>query len=105
MEKNLYIGSNGHVCAINPHTGEEIWRTKLQDGVLAATKYEDVSIIVREGVIYAGSCGHLFALDATGQILWHNALKGLGHNDIALAFEGHTVQFLQKTVHRQSSSG
>jgi outer membrane protein assembly factor BamB len=50
-------------------------------------------------VVYAGSQGHLFALSgASGEVLWHNELKGLRFNDISLAFEGQSVQFLQKII-------
>jgi hypothetical protein len=31
-------------------------------------------------------------------------LEGLRFNDISLAFEGHSVQYLQKTVQRSSTS-
>jgi outer membrane protein assembly factor BamB len=105
MQKPLFIGSNGYVCAIDPSSGTEIWRTKLQEGMLKATAYQDVSVVVREGVIYAGSQGHLFALDAgSGRVLWHNPLKGLGFNDISIAFEGVSVQYIQKEVRSNSGS-
>jgi hypothetical protein len=71
---------------------------------LSATTYEDVSVIVRDGVIYAGCNGHIFALSPDGRILWHNPLKGVGYNDISMAFEGQSVQYIQKTVHHHSSS-
>ena len=104
MEQNLYIGCNGQVSAIDPQTGEELWRTKLKPGVISATNYEDVSVIVRDGVIYAGCNGHLFALSPDGRILWHNPLKGIGFNDISMAFEGQSIQYIQKTVHQSSGS-
>ena len=104
VNQNLYIGSNGHVCAINPQTGEELWRTSLKTGTLSSTTYQDVAVIVREDIIYAGCYGHLFALSRDGTILWHNPLKGLGHNDISLAFEGHSIQYLQKMVHSQTTT-
>lgn len=104
MQHLLFIGSNGHVCAIDPQSGNEVWRTRLQEGVFNATHLADVSVVVRDSVVYAGSQGHLFALSAqTGSILWHNPMKGLRFNDISLAFEGLSVQYLQKTV-RQSGS-
>jgi|SRR5688572_18561410 len=105
MQDYLFIGSNGHVCAIDPQSGNEVWRTRLQEGVFVATRSEDVSILVKNGKVYAGSHGHLFALSAsTGEVLWHNELKGLRFNDIALAFEGYSVQFIQKTVHKQGNA-
>jgi outer membrane protein assembly factor BamB len=101
----LFIGSNGYVCAIDPESGKEVWRRALQKGVFNATTREDVSVLVRNGIVYAGSQGHLFALAAdTGEILWHNSLSGLGFNDIALAFEGHSIQYLQKTRHTNTHS-
>lgn len=105
MNSHLFIGSNGHVCAIDPQSGAEIWRRRLQENFLGSTRSEDVSVIVKDGTVYAGSQGHLFALSAaSGEVLWHNSLKGLRFNDIALAFEGHTVQYLQKSVHTHSST-
>jgi outer membrane protein assembly factor BamB len=104
MEQPLIIGSNGFVSAIDRGTGAELWRTRLQEGLIKATHSADVSVLVRDGIIYAGSTGHLFALDMAGKILWHNGLDGMGFNDVALAMEGVSVQFLQKTVQSNSSS-
>jgi outer membrane protein assembly factor BamB len=104
MDERLFIGTNGHVCAIDARSGQEVWRTRLQEGIMSATTAADVSVLVRDGVIYAGSQGHLFALSSAGEILWHNSLKGLNFNDISLAFEGQSVQFLQKTVRSSNSS-
>ena len=104
MEERLYIGTNGYVCAIDPQSGVELWRRRLQEGVLKATGHSDVSVIVRQSVVYAGSQGHLFALSAAdGTILWHNEMKGLGYNDVSLAFEGQSIQYMQK-IERQNSS-
>jgi outer membrane protein assembly factor BamB len=105
VQENLIIGSNGCVCGIDPQSGVEVWRTRLQEGVFNATHREDVSVLVRDGIVYAGSNGHLFAMSAeTGKILWHNELKGLRFNDISLAFQGHSVQYLQKTVQRNTGT-
>lgn len=103
MQERLFIGSNGHVCAIEPSSGTEVWRTRLQENVLGATRSSDVTVLVKDGKVFAGSQGHLFALSCeTGEVLWHNELSGLRHNDIALAFEGHSIQYLQKTVHQHN---
>ena len=106
MDQRLFIGSNGHVCAIDPGSGVELWRTRLQEGVMTATHAGDVSVLVKDGRVYAGCQGHLFALHAdSGEVLWHNELRGLRFNDVSLAFEGQSVQYLQKTVHHNSGSG
>jgi outer membrane protein assembly factor BamB len=100
----LIIGTNGNVAAIDSSTGEILWATELRTGgILSSTRGEDVSVIVRDGQVFAGCSGHLFCLSAeTGDILWHNDLKGFGHNDLALALEGVSVQYLEKVVRRSS---
>lgn len=101
----LIIGTNGLVAAIDRSTGAELWRTALQEGVFGATKRTDIAVLVADGAVYAGGAGHLYCLSlANGQILWHNELPGMGYNDISIALEGVSVQYLQKTVHHHSSS-
>jgi outer membrane protein assembly factor BamB len=69
----LYIGIGGHVVAIDPSSGEEIWRTNLKGRTMFVTLME------RDGRIYGGANGELFCLDRdSGEIVWHNKLKGLG---------------------------
>ena len=79
-KRDLIVGIGGHVVAVDPATGEELWRTKLKGGSF---------VTLRQGPdrVYAGAGGELFGLDrATGEILWNNRLKGLGVG--VLAFEG-----------------
>jgi outer membrane protein assembly factor BamB len=104
MQTSLIIGSNGHVAAIDVTDGRELWRTKLQTGVFSTTARSDVSVLVQDKFVFAGSHGHLFCLDVeTGAILWHNELQGMGYNDVSLAMQNVSVQFLQK-VERSSNS-
>jgi outer membrane protein assembly factor BamB len=104
MSSPLLIGSNGYVAAIDVTTGSELWRTKLQTGVFTATAHSDVSVLVQDKFVFAGSRGHLFCLDVeSGSILWHNELQGMGYNDVSLAMQNVSVQFLPK-VERSSSS-
>ncbi len=103
MQHPLVIGTNSHVAAIDPNSGQELWRTKIQSTTLGSGS--DVSVLVKDGFIFAGSNGRLICLDhASGNILWSNELKGLSYNDVSLAMEGVSVQFLQKVVHQNSSS-
>lgn len=90
MDKELlYIGSNGHVAAVDPETGTEAWRASL--GALGA----DVTVMEYQGRVFAGCHGHLFGLDAaTGRVLWKNGLKGMGFNDVTLAIGGQSIQFV-----------
>ncbi len=74
----FYVGVGGHVVAINPGTGEEIWRRKLRGSPF-------VTVQVQGDTVLAGAAGELFCLDAvTGTIRWRNRLKGLGMGLVAL---------------------
>jgi outer membrane protein assembly factor BamB len=96
---NLYIGCNGFVAAIDPSTGREHWRTRLEKGMFSSTAQQSVCVLEHEGRVYAGGHGHLFALDArNGSILWRNELKGLGHNDVTLAIAGKSVQIVSRAT-------
>lgn len=97
----MYIGTNGHVAAVDMTTGHELWRTAL-GGRFSATRINDVCLLQHEGRIFAGSCGHLFCLDATtGSILWHNELEGLGYNDVTLAIADKAIQFTSRSGRRR----
>lgn len=99
----LVLGCNGFVAAIERQTGAELWRTRLQTGVFTATAASDVAVLVAADRVFAGSRGHLFCLElASGRVLWHNELTGMGYNDVALALEGVSIQYLT-TIERQSS--
>jgi outer membrane protein assembly factor BamB len=75
----LVIGIGGHVVAVDPASGAEIWRTKVK-------RSEFVTVSPAGPVVFAGAGGELFCLEAAGgQILWHNKLKGLGNGLIAFA--------------------
>jgi len=106
MNNTLFIGSNGYVAAVDVMTGQERWRTKLQSGAFTATGHSDVSVIVRGGFVFAGSQGHLFCLDAeSGGVVWHNELGGMGYNDVSLALENVSIQYLQKVERHSSGQG
>lgn len=99
-----FIGCNGYVAAVNPYDGAEVWRTRLKPGILSATSHEDVCILEHENRVYAGCGGHLFCLDGVlGKILWHNDLKGLGYNDVALAMAGKSIQIVTKHTDSRSA--
>lgn len=77
--KSLVIGIGGHVVALDPGTGSELWRTKLKSSPF-------VTVTTQGDAIFAGAGGELWCLDpATGAIRWHNALKGLGLNVVGFA--------------------
>lgn len=78
----LYLGTNGHVAAIDPATGVEVWRVKLESHAL-------VTLLVRGNMVFAGCRGILYGLHGqTGRVLWKNDLPRMSYGHICLAMEG-----------------
>ena len=101
----IYGGTRGHVFAIDPTTGEERWRTKLSTGFFNAAYAQDVMVLVRDGIVIAGCNGHMWGLDAKGgDLLWHNALSGLGNGAVTMATDGVAIQYVHKHTHSSSNS-
>ena len=93
----LIIGCNGYVAALSAGDGQELWRTKLREGVLGGSRGSDVSVLIDGDYIFAGCHGRIYALKATdGEILWANDLKGMGFNEVALARQGTNTQFITR---------
>ncbi len=77
----LFVGTHGHVLALNKANGREVWATSLPK-----TGYSLVSILVDDGVLFCASGGRTFALDiSNGEVLWTNQLKGKGSGLVYLA--------------------
>ncbi len=93
----LIIGCNGYVSAINSSNGEELWRTKLRDGLMGGSRGSDVSVLIDGDMIFAGCNGRTYALrSSNGEILWQNEMKGMGINEVALARQGTNTQFVTR---------
>ncbi|HWB28411.1 MAG TPA: PQQ-binding-like beta-propeller repeat protein [Chitinophagaceae bacterium] len=93
----IVAGCNGYVSAIRVSDGEEIWRTKLWASVFGGSRGLDVSVIINGPAIIAGCSGRVFALNAIdGKILWENDLKGIGYNEVSLAAQGTSTQFITR---------
>ncbi|MEO8405840.1 MAG: PQQ-binding-like beta-propeller repeat protein [Chitinophagaceae bacterium] len=102
---NLIIGCNGYVSAIDPKTGEEVWRTKLRDGLLGGSRGMDVSVLLEGNQVFVGCHGRIYSIDAlTGSIMWSNELKGMGYNEVALARQGNNTQFITRTEHTSTTT-
>ncbi len=77
----LFLGTHGHVVAVEKATGREVWKTSLPK-----TGYSVVSILVEDGLLLCASHGRAFGLDVeTGEIRWTNHLRGLGHGHVYLS--------------------
>lgn len=80
----VYVGIQGHVIAIDPATGTELWRTKLR-GVRARLS-SFVNVLVDGEQVYASFSGEIFCLDGrTGALRWHNQMRGLGTGLVTMA--------------------
>jgi len=94
----LFIGIGGKVLALDRATGREIWRTDLISS-------DFVNLTVDGGDLYAAAEGELYCLDpATGQIRWHNRLKGLGRGLIAIAQNSNQQSLLAGGRQRQDEA-
>ncbi len=73
-EGYLFVGTHGHVLALEKETGKTVW-----DRSLPGTGYSVVAIVFEDGRLLCGSGGKVFALDpADGSIVWENPLRGMG---------------------------
>lgn len=77
----LFVGTRGHVIAVNKKDGEKVWSTSLP-----RTGYSVVSILFEDDALFCASGGRVFALDpGTGEILWSNGLPGMGSGLVYLS--------------------
>ena len=77
----IFVGTYGYVRAVDRRSGADVWTTNLP-----STSTHIVTLLFDDGVLYAGACGQLFALDPlTGAIRWHNGLVNLGYQHMTLA--------------------
>lgn len=76
----LFLGTHGHVIAIDKQGGSKQWEVSLP-----RTGYQVVTMILEDGVLLCGTGGKVFALDPeNGSILWDNQLPGLGRGVVAM---------------------
>lgn len=55
--------------------------------------YDSVNVVLDGGRVFATSCGEIFCLDPlTGDVLWHNPLKGFGTGLATIATQENTGQ-------------
>ncbi len=94
----LVIGIGGHVVALDPASGTEVWRTKVK-------RSEFVTVSPAGSVVFAGAGGELFCMDgAGGQVLWHNRLKGLGNGLITFATSNETATAAAIAARRRAAA-
>ena len=68
----IFIGMKGCVVALDKSTGQEVWRAKLGGS-------DFVNLTMEDAYIYAATSGEVYCLSpVSGEIRWHNPMKGLG---------------------------
>jgi outer membrane protein assembly factor BamB len=79
----LYVGMRGHVVALRKSDGSIAWDADLPRGSTFVP-------IVQDGDrVYAASGGEISCLDCgTGEMIWHNPMRGHGAGFVALAGGG-----------------
>src|SRR5437667_7962669 len=80
----LYVGTGRHVVAINPASGDELWRTRLP-----SRSGNIVSLLPAGDQLFAGHAGRVYALNTRdGSIQWENPLRGTGYQAVMMALPG-----------------
>ena len=68
----IFIGIKGSVVALNRATGDQVWVAELRGS-------DFVNVAVEGGRIIAMTHGEVYCLNPiSGELLWHNRLKGFG---------------------------
>ena len=75
----VYVGIKNCVIALDEKTGAETWRAMLRGS-------DYVTVLWDGEALFAANSGEIWRLDpASGAVLWHNDLKGLGRGVVSLA--------------------
>jgi outer membrane protein assembly factor BamB len=75
----LYLGIKNSVVALNDKTGEEVWRVKLRGSDYVTVMWDGEALV-------AANSGEVWRLDpASGTVIWHNELKGMGRGLVSIA--------------------
>ena len=77
----VFVGIKGSVIALNRATDEQVWDRHLKGSGF-------VNVVLDAGRVLATTSGELFCLEpTTGQVMWHNPLKGFGLGLATIATE------------------
>jgi outer membrane protein assembly factor BamB len=77
----VFVGIGKWVVALNRATGEQVWKSTLKSDYF-------INVVLDGGKLFATSAGEISCLDPfTGEVLWHNPLKGFGTGLATIATE------------------
>src|SRR5262245_55640673 len=82
-EDLIFVGIGGRVLALYRNSGQQAWMTKVGS--------DFVNVVMQDEKLYAAAGGEIFCLNPfTGELLWHNPLKGYGVGLVTMAFAGNS---------------
>jgi outer membrane protein assembly factor BamB len=80
----VYVGVKHQVLAFDRKSGAAVWATSLPAKYKSSGGF--VHVVRDAAGLFATCAGELFALDPkSGELLWHEPLKGLGTGLVSLA--------------------
>jgi len=75
----VFVGIKNAVVALDEKTGFEVWRTEVRAAGF-------VYVVWDGAALYAASGGEVWRVNPqTGELIWHNELKGLGRGLLSIA--------------------
>ena len=75
----IFVGIKDAVVALDDRTGAEVWRAKLHSSDYVTVLWDGEALLAANG-------GEVWRLAPTsGEVLWHNELKGMGRGLVSLA--------------------
>ena len=85
QSQTIYLGIKGSVLAVDAASGLSRWSAHLKGS-------DFVNVVLDGDHLFASTHGEMFCLDPmTGQVRWHNPLKGYGWGLVSIAGEGINV--------------
>ena len=106
IEQLIFVGFNGKAMALDRDTGEIVWTYNQMKG-------GNVTFLLDGDRLIVSTNGYIYCLDPlTGQILWHNPMKGYGMGITSLAsVRGSSIQVVvqqaaqaEETAHSAAST-
>jgi hypothetical protein len=79
----VFVGIKNWVVALDAESGAEVWRASLYSSDFVTVLWDGTALLVANG-------GEIWRLDpATGSVMWHNEMTGLGRGLVSLTSSRH----------------
>ena len=100
IDQLIFVGFNGKAMALDRDTGDLVWTYNQMKG-------GNVTFLLDGDRLIVSTNGYIYCLDPlTGQLLWHNPMKGYGMGITSLAsVRGSSIQVVvQQAAQAEESS-